>query len=106
MAQYVTQRAQFSHLALQLVGLKAQLVARNIGPAVSAEHAGDLFQREAGRLAHGDQRQLQQHVGIELPPQAPPPERGDQADLLVLAQGRGRDARAFGDLADIENSHA
>ena len=44
--------------------------------------------------------------GIELPPQTAPPERGDQADVLVIAQGRGRDARALGDLADIQNSHA
>jgi hypothetical protein len=85
-AEGVSQHPQIPDLPFQLVGPGVQLRTRNIRSAVAAEHACDLSQGEASRLPEADERQLQENVSVELPPQTVSPNGTDQADLLVIAQ--------------------
>jgi hypothetical protein len=83
-----------------------QLIAGNVRPTVLPEHARDIGEGKASRLPELDQGQLQKDVRIELPPQPMPADGADQADLLIIAQCRGRHARSFGNLSNIKKSHA
>jgi hypothetical protein len=81
----IPQHAQIEHLPLQVICLGVQLISWNVGPAVLAEHACNLGEGKACRLPEFDQGQLQEDVGIELPPQPMSADRSDQADFLVVA---------------------
>jgi hypothetical protein len=82
------------------------MVAGNVRPAVMTKHACDLGKRKASRLTEFDKGKLQENIAIELPPQPMPAEGADQADLLIVAQRRGRYARSFCNLPNIQNLHA
>ncbi len=60
--QRVAERCQLVDLLIDLICFPMQHVAWKVGLSVSPEHAGNFFQRETGRLAHGDELDLQQHV--------------------------------------------
>ena len=81
-----------------LVGVQA------LQPIEQAACLADLVEREAGGPAHGDQLELQQHLGRKLAAQAMPRHRGNQPDLLVVAQRRSGHARLPGDFRDVHQS--
>jgi len=102
----IPQHPKVEHLPLQIIRFGMQLIAGNVGPVALPEHAGDLGKGEACGFPELDQGQFQENVGIELPPQPMSADRSDQADLLVVAQRRGRHARSFGHLTNVHHSHA
>ncbi len=91
-------------LKADLIGLVLQHLALDVGPLVGREHLRDLVQRKTGRLAQRDQRQQLQHARVEGAAQALTADRGDQPLLFVIAQRRGRQARASGDFCNVHDS--
>jgi hypothetical protein len=77
----------------------------DLRPAVGREHASDLIERKAGRAPERDQRQALDHPRIEQPPQSAPAHRRDQSAAFVIAERRGRHARALRHLRDVEVTH-
>ena len=73
------------------------------GPATARgqQHAR-LVEREAGALGHVDDLQPAQRVGAVAALATLPLGLGEQADGLVVADGRGLQPRLAGDLADGE----
>jgi hypothetical protein len=82
MPEAVAHRLQALDRRVQLVGLGRELAAVDRGLALRREHRADLVEREAGRLAERDQRQLVEHAGLEGAAQALAAHRGDEP-LLV-----------------------
>jgi len=72
------------------------------GASVRPEHAGDLLQRESRRAAERDEREAIEDAGVEQAPEAPSPDRADQALFVVVAQRGRRDAGPAGNLRGVE----
>ena len=69
-AQGVAQRRQLVNFLIDLVRLAMQDIARQVRSSVCAKHSSDFLKRETGRLAHGDQLELQENLRRKLPPEA------------------------------------
>src|SRR5690606_25858382 len=69
-----------------------------------AEQRRGLFDRKAQRARPLDEAQHMDLVGpVDAVIAVGAARRGDEADLLVIADHLGRDARTFGSLSDIHN---
>jgi lactam utilization protein B len=102
----VAHRLQSPDRRVQLVGLGRERAAVDRRLALRREHRADLVEREAGRLAERDQRQLVQHAGLEAAAQALSAHRRDQPLALVEAQRRRRHARAPGHFGNVHDARA
>lgn len=100
MAQAVAQAGEMLDLAVQLFSLLFEHRARDFG-VIPVQQRADFVQAEAGRAAHGNQRQTLQHLGLVQASQTAPSGRGDEAAFLVITQGRRRQAAGGRDRTDI-----
>lgn len=99
------QNLEPSNPEVQLVRLCGKHGAIDPRGTAGREHAGDLAEREAGGSAKGDQCQAFEDFGVEKPPKPPPADRGDQAFLLIIAQGGSGNAGTARHLRDINVTH-
>ncbi len=106
MAKRVAQNAQVHHLPLQFIRFGAQFCARKIELAVPPEHRCDLNERKAGCFAQRDQRKPQQNIRVELSPKPVPAKGANEADFLVIPQGRRGYARTLSNFAYIQHFYA
>lgn len=87
-AEAVAKGAETPEGLIQFVSLGGELDPVEAGPAIFAEHAADLLERETGGLRQRDQRQPFEHARIEQPFEPVSADRGDQPLLLIKAELR------------------
>jgi len=102
----VAHRAEPADRAIEFVGLGGKLRTVDARAPVGCEHGADLIEREPGRPAKRDQRQMLQHGGVEQPAQSPPARGRDQPPVFVVSQRRGRQPRAPGHFGNVETGDA
>jgi hypothetical protein len=105
-SEAIAERGQLPDGSINLVCFLGQRVTVEFRNSVGAEDGMEFIERESRGLTCRDQCQSRQHGWIKEPPQTTATNRLDKALLLVMPQGRSREARAFRHLRNVQIAHA
>jgi hypothetical protein len=101
----ISQALQSTDYNRELICLRGESLTVDLNASVRHKDAGEVVKGETCGLSGSDQGELLKHVRIEQAPQTAPPDRPDQAALLIVAKGRCRHARQLRDFANIQVAH-
>ncbi len=86
-AQRVAQRSQIADLSVKIIGAGVQFGTVQIGDAITTKHRANFGKGKTSRFAQRDQGQAQHRVRPKLTAMSVARLCGDQADVIVVAQG-------------------